>query len=106
MSDNLILLLENLRKRPSMFGVDGSFGEYVAFFSGYEEASATGPLAGFREYVATAPGVGRNLGWPIMIMQLAGMGSVQMNYHDLGVHDNEQAVNVLFSKLRSFAQGQ
>jgi hypothetical protein len=102
----LILLLENLRKRPSMFGLDGSFGEYIAFLSGYEEASAIGPLAGFREYVATTPGVRRNLGWPIMIAQIAGVGSGQMGWHDLGVYDNEQAVKVLFDKLQSFAEGQ
>lgn len=63
-------MVENLRARPGMFGLDGTFPMYTAFLRGYEHSHDAGWLQGFRDWLAGRCGDGFNLGWESLVIRL------------------------------------
>lgn len=52
-----------------MFGLNGSYGMYVAFLKGYEEGSGDDLLAKLKEKLVGDLGTGQNLGWEALLLR-------------------------------------
>ncbi|GLZ62257.1 hypothetical protein Misp05_58330 [Micromonospora sp. NBRC 107095] len=52
-----------------MFGLDGSYGMYVAFLKGYELGSGDDLLAKLQEKLVGDLGTGQNLGWEALLLR-------------------------------------
>jgi hypothetical protein len=44
-------LFQQIRKRPGMWGLDGSYGQFCAFLEGCDVGNASSLLTGFREWL-------------------------------------------------------
>jgi hypothetical protein len=64
-------LFAQARRRPELFGLDGSFGEAVAFLLGYDAGTNWRTLAGFQEWLARQLDCGTNLTWPVLVLRAA-----------------------------------
>lgn len=64
-------ILEYLRSRPGIVGLDGSFGQVAAFVEGVNAAQDGLFLTGFREWLIVRAGVGANLTWRGLVLLLA-----------------------------------
>jgi hypothetical protein len=101
------LLLRNLKLRPSMFFLDGSFAQYVAFFSGFDvssDATKVPLLDGFAEWVAAHARSGHNLTWPTLVLRSIWPewnGSAS-DWSNLDAISDRQAVRALFELLATF----
>jgi hypothetical protein len=62
-------LLAQVRQRPALFCLDGSFGNAVAFLLGYDAGMDWGLLAGFQEWLARRLDCGNNLAWPALVLR-------------------------------------
>jgi hypothetical protein len=106
--DTLIkIFLRHARERPSMFGLDGSFGEYVAFLSGLDTGAGGRVLEGFGAWVARRAGhEGRDwdLVWPRLVLRAAGVEPPAEAWHGLGGEDDARAAAALFELLGEFAR--
>jgi hypothetical protein len=104
--DSLIkTFLRHARKRPSMLGLDGSFGEYVAFLNGLDMGAGGRVLEGFGEWVARRSGYeGWNLVWPLLVLREAGIDQSADAWHWLTAEDEAPAVTMLFELLSEFAR--
>jgi hypothetical protein len=76
-------LLAAIRRRPGLFGLDGSFGQYCAFVEGMNAARDGQLLTGFREMLIARLGDGNNLTWPGLVRRVAGEGPVAPVLFDL-----------------------
>ncbi|MFD0402307.1 hypothetical protein ACFVHI_30000 [Kitasatospora sp. NPDC127121] len=97
-------LVANLQKYPSMFGLDGSYSMYVAFFRGYEIGADAEWLRGFRDWLVRDLGYGQNLGWESLIIRAAMPGRSD-HWQLFGPRDEEteQALTeTLFRRLEEF----
>ncbi|GAB2709352.1 hypothetical protein [Kitasatospora kifunensis] len=101
------LLLVNLKLKPSMFFLDGSFAQYVAFFSGFNvssEATEIPLLEGFTEWITARTRSGYNLTWPALVLWSIWPewnGSVS-DWRKLDATSDKEAVRVLFKLLGAF----
>lgn len=59
-----------VRKRPILYGVDGSFDSIVAFVLGFDAATNGELLSGFREWLIVRVDDGNNLAWPALVGRL------------------------------------
>jgi hypothetical protein len=63
--------IQILRERPGAVGVDGSFGQATAFLAGADAGSDGALLIGFREWLVVRAGVGNNLTWRGLVLNLS-----------------------------------
>lgn len=97
--------LRHARDRPSMFGLDGSFGEYVAFLSGLDTGAGGRVLEGFGAWVARRAGHGGwDLVWPLLVLRTAGLDASAETWHGLGAEEDARAVAELFELLGAFVR--
>ncbi|MER6523529.1 hypothetical protein ACQEVM_36985 [Streptomyces sp. CA-243310] len=96
--------IEAARLRPSMWGLDGSFSEYVAFLIGLNAGVNGTLLDGFGEWVAgRSKKGGATLLWPILVLRESSAKELQSNdWHNLEAADDARAVEVLFHLLTEF----
>jgi hypothetical protein len=94
-------LLRSLHERPGMFGLDGSFGSYVNYLTGYEAASP-GSLVGFREWLVARAEGGTNLGWPGLVKMLVLPEDDRDMRETLDAQANDAIVRALFELLGAF----
>jgi hypothetical protein len=64
-------LFSDLQRRPGMFGLDGSFGQFCAFLTGVDAGHDWQFLTGFRELLVTRGGTGNHLTWTGLVVRLA-----------------------------------
>jgi len=105
--DTLInTFLRHARERPSMLGLDGSFGEYVAFLNGLDMGAGGRVLEGFGEWAARRTGHrGWDLVWPLLVLREAGVDQPADTWHGLAAEDDARAVVTLLELLGEFARG-
>ncbi len=88
--------------RPGTLGLDGSFGQAVAFLQGVDAAQDGGLLVGLREWLTVRIGDGANLAWPALIVRAAFPERVNANRLGLSSDDNKLVVDRLFGLLNEF----
>lgn len=60
-------LLSNVRPRPRMYLLDGSFAAHTAFITGLAAGAGWMPLQGFREFLLTKIGTESRIAWPRLV---------------------------------------
>jgi hypothetical protein len=68
-------LFAEVRQRPGMFGVEGSYRSLCAFVLGVNAGNGWALLLGFQEFLVTRLGYGDNLFWSALVSHLAFPGS-------------------------------
>jgi hypothetical protein len=63
-------LFGDVSRRPNSYGLDGSYGQAVAFVMGCDAGNEWGLLCGFREWLAMRIGYGANMAWPFLIREI------------------------------------
>lgn len=64
-------LFAEVRERPGLYGLDGSFREFCAFVTGADAGNDWQLLTGFRELLVVRVGTGNNLTWVGLVLRLA-----------------------------------
>jgi hypothetical protein len=62
---------EAIHRRPQLYGLDGSYGQFCAYVEGLNAGNDGGLLTGFREWLVTRLGDGDNLTWRALVIHLA-----------------------------------
>jgi hypothetical protein len=98
-------LFVNVRLRPQMYGLDGSFQEFCAFLNGVDAGNAWKLLVGFREMLVVKLGFGANLTWPALVVALS-FPQTESGRRELLTNpdNNRTAVDMLFDTLAEFRQ--
>ncbi|TXC95895.1 hypothetical protein [Streptomyces sp. ISID311] len=95
--------LELIRTRPGMYGLDGSYGNYVTYLCGYDEGARGTALLGFREWLLLRLGRPSSLVWPSLIAEQALPGVAHaFGHRNLDEQQNRVAVEALFRFLGDF----
>ena len=64
-------LFSDVRQRPELFTMDGSFHDFTVFIRGCEAGNDGQLLAGFREWLVVRCGHGDNLIWEALVLHQA-----------------------------------
>lgn len=95
-------LFADIHRRPGLFGLDGSYGQFCAFIEGVNAGNDWQLLTGFREWLVTRLGDGNNLAWRGLVLHLAFPGADPAG-RDVGSPErNREAVAMLFALLDEF----
>ncbi|MGI5491043.1 hypothetical protein [Microtetraspora malaysiensis] len=89
----------DLRQRPGMFGLDGSFKSYETFLMGCDAGNDWGLFAGFRKWLIMRWGKHSSYGWPGLVLSLAMPDGFSL---PLTPDLDAQAVTTLFELLDKF----
>jgi hypothetical protein len=96
-------LFADVHRRPDAYGLEGSYGQAVAFVTGCDAGNAWGLLAGFPEWLAMTAGGGRNLVWSALVLDIAFPAPESVTPADpLDRQRNDHAVETLFRLLDGF----
>lgn len=88
-----------------MYGLDGSYGDYVTYLYGYDAGTQGSALLGFREWLLLRLGRRSSFVWSSLITELAVPGdSGSFGYRGLDEEQNRTAVRALFQFLGDFLQ--
>ncbi|MFJ6901099.1 hypothetical protein [Streptomyces hokutonensis] len=97
--------LELIRKRPGMYGLDGSYGDYVTYLHGYDAGTRDSALLGFREWLLLKLGHHSSFVWSRLVTELVlPEASPGRGYRDLDEKQNSVVVEALFRLLGEFLQ--
>ncbi len=95
--------VELIRTRPGMYGLDGTYGDYVTYLSGYDAGTQGSALLGFREWLLLKLGRQSSFVWSGLITELALPGlSPSPGYRSLDGEQSQIAVGALFQFLGDF----
>jgi hypothetical protein len=98
-------LTADVHQRPSAYGLDGSYGQAVAFITGCDAGNDWGLLTGFPQWLAMKLGQGANLAWPVLVLRLAFPSETgQPTARSLSPQHNDHAVATLFGLLDEFLE--
>jgi hypothetical protein len=96
-------LFAEIHRRPGMYGLDGSYGQFCAFIQGVDAGNDWQLLAGFREWLVTRLGSGNNLAWQGLVPHLAFPGTDAAGRDVLASPERGRtAVDTLFALLDEF----
>ncbi|GAA4009813.1 hypothetical protein GCM10022384_64090 [Streptomyces marokkonensis] len=97
--------IEQLRARPSMYGLDGSYYPTATYLLGLDQALSGGLLRGFDEWLSVRSGEHSSLAWVARVVkdsvpdfELRNRGSLS----ELTAEQNQRAVEELFSLVLAF----
>jgi hypothetical protein len=96
---NATELLDVVRTRPGMLGLDRSFGQTAAFVNGLNEGQDGKFLIGFREWLVVRANLGADLAWEGLVDHIASPGQVSRSR---SADDDEHARDVLLDLLSEF----
>jgi hypothetical protein len=103
MNVNYQELFDAVRKRPLMFGLDGSYSSYCAFITGCDAGNSFCLLYGFREWLFLRLKKGANFSWQTLVVELALPGAqLESPSAPLDSDTNSIVVGALFDLLREF----
>jgi hypothetical protein len=92
-------LLDAVRHRPEMLGLDRSFGQAMAYIAGFDQAHNGDFLAGFREWLITRVGTGSNWAWQGLVRYIA---FPDIKTWELPPGEDRQAKEVFLDLLTEF----
>ncbi len=88
-----------------MYGLDGSYGNYVTYLYGYDAGTQGSALLGFREWLLLKLGRQSSFVWSSLITELAVPGaSGSFGHRGLDEEQDRRAVKALFQFLEDFLQ--
>ncbi|MCU7724234.1 hypothetical protein ODJ79_10955 [Actinoplanes sp. KI2] len=92
-----------IHKRPQLYGLDGSYGQYCAYLAGLDAGNDGRLLTGFREWLVTRLGDGNNLTWQGLVIHLARPDGAAGGRAAVESADRDPAViDTLFALLDEF----
>ncbi|WP_042389514.1 hypothetical protein [Streptacidiphilus melanogenes] len=98
-------ILAFARSRPAIFGLDGSFGGYVAFFMGMESARSPGLVAALEDWLVEHTGRRTNQVWYVRVLEEAGLTDwPTRDWRRLEPEDNARVVAKLFELLEEMVR--
>jgi hypothetical protein len=95
-------LFSDLHRRPSSYGLDGSYPQYIAFITGCDAGNDWGLLVGFPEWLAMKVDSEANLTWSTLVLIAAGLSPTTMSDFSAGEQSNSEATEALFALLDEF----
>ncbi|WP_116199888.1 hypothetical protein [Amycolatopsis circi] len=97
-------LFGDIRLRPGLYGLDGSYHDYCTFLHGVDFGNDRQLLTGFRESLVVRAGAGDNLTWDSLVLHLAFPDRTE-GWRDEAAGAGRQTVNdLLFSLLDEFLE--
>lgn len=97
-------LIQGIRLRPALFGLDGSFTQSVTFLLGLDLGCAGGLLRGFTEWLVVRRGHDTSLRWNALILEAAFPDAGIRRPDSLGQDEDKRATECLFSLLVEFLE--
>jgi hypothetical protein len=92
-----------IHKRPQLYGLNGSYGQYCAYLEGLDAGNDGRLLTGFREWLVTRRGDGNNLTWRGLVIHLARPDGPAAGRAAVESADRDPAViDALFALLDEF----
>ena len=97
-------IVESAQSRPGSAGLDGTYGEYVAYFNGLHMGTGKRFLDGFGSWIASRSGKGGwNLVWQVLVLREAGFDDwITCDWHSLNPEEDKRAVAIMFDLLSEF----
>jgi hypothetical protein len=96
-------LLQSVKRRPGMYGINGAYSSAVAFVLGCDAAMSGTLLHGFREWLIVRLGDGNNLAWHALVMRVLGLQDQEnAEFSTVGSEINMQPIEGLFELLDEF----
>ncbi|MET8541072.1 hypothetical protein ABZW03_10505 [Kitasatospora sp. NPDC004799] len=97
-------LITEVRAKPGLFGLDGSYRSSVAFLVGLDLGSSGGLLRGFSEWLVVRRGHRTSLGWQRLVLEVALAGESISGPADLDGAREQRSVDFLFALLIEFLE--
>lgn len=94
--------IEQLRARPGMYGLNGTYHPTAMLLVGFDLARDGGLLRGFREWLTVRKGERSSLVWYALVFQEALPGVTLRNWGRLEPEQDQRAVDHLFSLVLEF----
>jgi hypothetical protein len=94
--------LELIRTRPGMYGLNGSYRDFVTYLYGYDAGTRDSALLGFREWLLLRLARQSSLVWPSLVLTLAVPAAPLQHDKALSEPQNSAAVVALFELLETF----
>lgn len=96
--------IEQVRARPGLFGLDGSYYPTATFLEGLDLGWSGRLLDGFSKWLVERTGEKSSLGWRALAIEEAFPGAEIRHWRSLDKEQQQHAVDVLFSLLLQFLQ--
>lgn len=93
-------LFADVNRRPSVYGLDGSYRQHVAFITGCDAGNDWGLLVGFPEWLAMKVEAEANVTWSSLVLQVVGLTAA--SGHPADEESDSKAVEALFALLDDF----
>ncbi|MEV5428416.1 hypothetical protein [Streptomyces sp. NPDC052701] len=95
-------LIERIRARPGLYGLDTSYYPTVTFLDGYDLGRSGALLHGFTEWLVARGGEESSLGWRALVLEEAFPGAGIRHWASLSDRQQARAVDRLFTLLLEF----
>ncbi|WP_329218438.1 hypothetical protein OG352_19185 [Streptomyces sp. NBC_01485] len=95
-------LIEKIRDRPGMFGLDGSYYPTAMFLTGLDLGTSGRVLDGFREWLLIRKGEESSYMWIPLVLEDAFPGTGIRHWKTLTESQQQLAVDHLFALLVAF----
>ncbi|MFI0812564.1 hypothetical protein [Streptomyces echinatus] len=95
-------LLQAVRARPGMYGLDGTYYPTVTFLIGYDFGRSGRLLRGFDEWLVARRGEETSLDWGALVLEDAFPGSEIRHWSQLTEGQQRRSVDHLFTLLLAF----
>ncbi|MER7820463.1 hypothetical protein [Streptomyces sp. NPDC096153] len=95
-------LVEQLRARPGMYGLNGTYHPTAMLLLGFDLARDGGLLRGFREWLIVRKGEPSSAVWYALVFQESLPGVSLRNWGHLEPEQDQRAVDHLFSLVLEF----
>lgn len=97
-------LITEVRAKPGLFGLDGSYRSSAAFLVGLDVGSFGGLLRGFSEWLVVRRGHPTSLGWQRLVPEIALEGESISDPANLDAAQEQRSVDFLFALLIEFLE--
>ncbi|MEV8389348.1 MULTISPECIES: hypothetical protein [unclassified Streptomyces] len=98
--------IDQVRARPGLFGLQGSYYPTVMFLVGFDLGRSRGMLSGFTEWLVMRKGEETSLNWIALVLEEAFPDAGIRHWGSLNEHQEQHAVDCLFSLLHEFLHEQ
>jgi len=95
-------LIEKIRDRPGMFGLDGSYYPTAMFVTGLDVGTSGRLLDGFREWLIQRKGDESSFIWPLLVLEDAFPDAGIRHWTSLTESQQQPTTDHLFALLLAF----